>query len=78
MRDCGAPPRWLPGPGRVGAGPPGTEATAIDLARARNTIPWEVLACMAARLDRVYYPQAGPAPSERVTGAVPDMRRPTA
>jgi len=52
--------------------------TAGELARARNTIPWEVLSCMAARLDRVYYPQAGSAPSGRVTGAVPDMRRPTA
>lgn len=30
--------------------------TAGDLARARNTIPWEVLASMAGRMDRVYYP----------------------
>jgi alanine racemase len=30
--------------------------TAGDLARARNTISWEVLSSMAARLDRVYYP----------------------
>jgi alanine racemase len=33
--------------------------TASDLARARNTIAWEVLSSMAARLDRVYYPGAG-------------------
>jgi alanine racemase len=52
--------------------------SAAELARARNTIPWEVLSCMAARLDRVYYPEAGPAPPGRVTGAVPDMRRPLA
>ncbi len=32
---------------------------ASDLARARNTIAWEVLSSMAARLDRVYYPEAG-------------------
>jgi alanine racemase len=30
--------------------------SAGDLARARNTIAWEVLSSMAARLDRVYYP----------------------
>lgn len=30
--------------------------TAGDLARARNTISWEVLTSMAGRLDRVYYP----------------------
>ena len=35
----------------------GPEAiTAGDLARARNTIAWEVLSSMAGRLDRVYYP----------------------
>jgi alanine racemase len=33
--------------------------TAGDLARSRNTIAWEVLSSMAARLDRVYYPEAG-------------------
>jgi alanine racemase len=33
--------------------------TVSDLARARNTIAWEVLSSMAARLDRVYYPGAG-------------------
>ncbi len=33
--------------------------SAADLARARNTIAWEVLSSMAARLDRVYYPEAG-------------------
>jgi alanine racemase len=33
--------------------------SAGDLARARNTIAWEVLAGMAARMDRVYYPKAG-------------------
>jgi alanine racemase len=37
----------------------GSEAiTAVDLARARNTIPWEVLTGMAARLGRVYHPLA--------------------
>jgi alanine racemase len=34
--------------------------SAADLARARNTIAWEVLSSMAARLDRVYYREAGP------------------
>ena len=34
--------------------------SALDLARARNTIAWEVLSSMAARLDRVYYREAGP------------------
>jgi alanine racemase len=34
----------------------GQAITAGDLARARNTIAWEVLSSMAARLDRVYYP----------------------
>jgi alanine racemase len=34
----------------------GQTITAGDLARARNTIAWEVLSSMAARLDRVYYP----------------------
>jgi alanine racemase len=39
--------------------------SASDLARARNTIAWEVLTGMAARLDRVYYPSAGtPEPVE--------------
>jgi alanine racemase len=39
--------------------------TAGDLARWRNTIAWEVLSSMAARLDRVYYPEAGsPDPNE--------------
>ncbi|CAN5781959.1 alanine racemase [soil metagenome] len=33
--------------------------TAVDLARTRNTIPWDVLSGMAARLARVYYPPAG-------------------
>jgi alanine racemase len=44
----------------------GTETvTAGDLARSRNTIAWEVLSSMAARLDRVYYPEAGhPDPNE--------------
>ncbi len=32
--------------------------TAVELARARNTIPWEVLTSMAARLGRVYHPLA--------------------
>jgi alanine racemase len=27
-----------------------------DLARPRNTITWEVVSSMAARLDRVYHP----------------------
>jgi alanine racemase len=35
--------------------------TAGELARRRNTITWEVLASMAQRLDRVYYPGAGAA-----------------
>jgi alanine racemase len=35
----------------------GSEAITVgDLARARNTIAWEVVTGMAARLDRVYYP----------------------
>ena len=39
--------------------------TAGDLARSRNTIAWEVLSGMAARMDRVYYPEAGsPDPNE--------------
>ncbi len=39
--------------------------TAGDLARSRNTIAWEVLSSMAARVDRVYYPEAGsPDPNE--------------
>jgi alanine racemase len=39
--------------------------TAGDLARSRNTIAWEVLSSMAARLDRVYYREAGsPDPNE--------------
>ena len=33
--------------------------TAMDLARARNTIAYEVLSGMTARLDRVYHPSAG-------------------
>jgi alanine racemase len=33
--------------------------TAADLARTRNTIAWEVLSGMSARLSRVYYPAAG-------------------
>jgi alanine racemase len=37
----------------------GEAITAGDLARARNTIAWEVLSSMAARLDRVYYRRAG-------------------
>lgn len=40
--------------------------SAGELARRRNTIAWEVLAGMAPRLGRVYYPQAGTA-EERVT-----------
>ena len=39
----------------------GESITAGDLARSRNTIAWEVLSSMAARLDRVYYPEAGQA-----------------
>ena len=39
----------------------GDAITAGDLARSRNTIAWEVLSSMAARLDRVYYPEAGQA-----------------
>ncbi len=35
------------------------EITAVELARRRNTIPWEVLTGMAQRLARVYYPLAG-------------------
>jgi alanine racemase len=47
--------------GRQGA----AAITAGDLARSRNTIAWEVLSSMAARLDRVYYPEAGsPDPNE--------------
>jgi alanine racemase len=34
---------------------------AAELARRRNTNAWEVLAGMAQRLDRVYYPEAGDA-----------------
>jgi alanine racemase len=34
----------------------GEAIRAGDLARARNTIAWEVLSSMAPRLDRVYYP----------------------
>ncbi len=34
--------------------------TAGDLARRRNTIPWEVLSSMARRLPRVYHAAAGP------------------
>jgi alanine racemase len=34
----------------------GEAITAGELARARNTITWEVVSGMAARLDRVYYP----------------------
>lgn len=37
----------------------GQAISAGDLARARNTIAWEVLAGMAARMDRVYYPKTG-------------------
>jgi len=37
----------------------GDEITAVELARRRNTIPWEVLTGMAQRLGRVYYPLAG-------------------
>jgi alanine racemase len=37
----------------------GQTISAGDLARARNTIAWEVLAGMAARMDRVYYPKTG-------------------
>lgn len=36
--------------------------SAGQLARWRNTIPWEVLSSMAPRLDRVYYREAGAAP----------------
>ena len=39
----------------------GETISAAVLARARNTIAWEVLSAMAPRLDRVYYPSAGPA-----------------
>jgi alanine racemase len=35
-----------------------------ELARRRNTIPWEVLAGMAQRLARVYHPLAGSAESD--------------
>ena len=35
--------------------------TAGELARRRNTIPWEVLTSMAQRLARVYHPSAGTA-----------------
>ena len=35
--------------------------TVGELARSRNSIAWEVLSSMAARLDRVYYPEAGQA-----------------
>ena len=34
--------------------------SAVELARRRNTIAWEVLSSMAGRLDRVYYPLAVP------------------
>ncbi len=37
--------------------------SAAELARRRNTIPWEVLTGMAQRLGRVYYPLAGTAPT---------------
>jgi alanine racemase len=37
----------------------GEAVTAGELARSRNTIAWEVLSSMAARLDRVYYRRAG-------------------
>jgi alanine racemase len=37
----------------------GDRISAVDLARTRNTIPWEVLSSMAARLARVYDPAAG-------------------
>ena len=47
--------------------------TAGELARARNTIPWEVLSSMAARLDRVYHAQAGGADGLPAAGAVPHV-----
>lgn len=37
------------------------EIAAAELARARNTIVWEVLSSMAQRVDRVYHPGAGSA-----------------
>ena len=42
--------------------------SATVLARARNTIPWEVLSSMAPRLERVYYPPAGTTHPGRTTG----------
>ena len=74
----------LPGPRRArrvrapGPAGRGSASRAGELARARNTIAWEVLSSMAARLDRVYYRASRSARSERVTGAVPDMKPPIA
>jgi alanine racemase len=54
----------------------GASIAAGDLARARNTIAWEVLSGMAARLTRVYHPTAGPVHPDPQAGAVPESSRP--
>jgi len=55
----------------------GSRISVGELARARNTIAWEVLSGMAARVDRVYHPEAVPEPSGSAIGAVPYKGRPT-
>ena len=55
------------------------EITAVELARRRNTIPWEVLTSMAQRLTRVYHPTAGTADGDqRPAGTGTGMTHPVA
>jgi alanine racemase len=49
--------------------------TASDLARARNTIAWEVLSGMAARLERVYHRDAGAEEPVAIAGGPVDSER---
>jgi alanine racemase len=46
----------------------GERVTATELARARNTISWEVLASMAYRVARVYHAAAGLSGTRTLTG----------
>lgn len=48
----------------------GDKIGVAELARRRNTIAWEVVASMAARLPRVYHASAGPTGTRTIVGEV--------
>ena len=49
----------------------GERITAAELARRRNTIPWEVLSGMAYRIPRVYHRASGPVSVRTLAGEFP-------